>query len=151
MPQHLRNENLTSPRCFENPETFAGSGFGVVYRSQDPRLDFDELHHVFLVERMVSERETVGAGVQQQFCMCAGQTHAVACIFAVDHYEIEPPSIAQPRQILRDCGPSGPPHNITKKQNSHAIVLWCGLRKGKRDLIHQIVMTPDSVTTASSF
>ncbi len=84
-------------------------------RPEDARFGLDELHHVLLVKRMVAKRDTIRPRLKQPLCMCSRQPHAIAGILAIDHNKIEPPRIAQTRQMFGHSSAPRAPHDITQK------------------------------------
>ena len=122
LPQRLGDQHLLARAGLEQARPFAGGGFGEVQRPDDARLLIYEGQHVLLVKRVITQRQTISAGIQQILGMRARKAHARRCVLAVDHDEIEFPLAAQPRQIFGDGAAPGAAHHIPEKEYFHRAI-----------------------------
>ena len=64
LPESLRHQHFAPARGLKHLCAFAGGRFGKVERANDPRFGFAKLDHVFLIERMIAQRQNVRARIK---------------------------------------------------------------------------------------
>ena len=113
LAQRLRDQNLATIGGRKDPRTHTGCSLGKIQRADDPRLGGGKRQHVFLIKRMVPQRQRICAGIQQDLGVRARQPHAAGGVFAIDHDKIQPPVFAQTRQMVHHRLTARAAHHIT--------------------------------------
>ena len=92
----------------------------IIGGADQARLALDEHQRLALVEGVIAERDRVGAGGEKFLADRLGDAEAAGGVLAVDDDEIEPPALAQRRQLGR-AAPRGPARPTTSPMNSSRI------------------------------
>ena len=96
-----------------------GRAGGVVERSDQARLAFDEDERLALVEGVIAERHGIGARVDEIGADGLGDARAAGRVLAVHHHGVERPGRPQARQFRLHCRPAGAAHHVADEQEPH--------------------------------
>ena len=113
------DQHLRSARGLEQVGAAPGRAGGVVGRADQARLALDEHKSLALVERVVAERDRVGAGAEELLADRLGDAKAAGGVLAINDDEIEPPVGAQFRQAVDQRRAPGAPDNVADEQQPH--------------------------------
>jgi hypothetical protein len=92
----------------------------IVERPDQPGFPHDIGQRLFLIPRMIAERQAVGAGVEQFSRGGLGDPKAGGRVLGVDDGEVQGEVAAQARQVFAQALAAGAADHVTEKSQSHA-------------------------------
>jgi hypothetical protein len=109
-----------APVLLDDREAAAGCGLRVVRRAHDAFVAIEQLVDVAVPERVVAERDRVGAGVEQRGGDLRRDADAARGVLAVDHDEVRRLGFDQPGQQRFHDRAAGRADDVTDEEDLHA-------------------------------